>query len=282
LGIGRAAALARDRVGRTFDLTCDENEASFHVSDAIVKDLYMSPVKGAHGQRPQSLHVDAIVGVRGDRRFAIKRRIGQPDVWAPKVHFRVSMNTPEMAAQTPLFADGATPGAGLDRRWLADVADALGEREVATLDTKGAYNLVDTDPHTYGPTVSFLNLASLRALEAETGFTIDPERFRMNVWYDDGQPFSELAWADQFPGTKEIAVGELRLRIQDACERCQAIEANPATGRRDLPLLQMLEDFLKKRGYAGSPHRGSFQVMGFLATPLAEAIVARGQVIRLL
>ncbi len=85
-----------------------------------------------------------------------------------------------------------------------------------------------------------------------------------------------------FPGTREIAVGDLRLRIQDACERCLAIEANPRTGRRDLPLLDMLEGMLRKRGYAGSPHRGSFHVMGFLATPLASAVIARGQAVRLL
>ena len=253
------------------------------MTDATVRELRTFPVKGARGQRPDALHVDAIVGVQGDRRFAIKRRIGQPDGWAPKVHFRVCMNTPEMAAQTPVFASGAgAPDAALDREWLRQVADALGETEVATLDTKGAFNLVDTDPHTYGPTISFLNLASVRALEAATGCAIDPERFRMNVWYDDGEPFSELAWADEFPGTREIAVGDLRLRIQDACERCQAIEANPRTGRRDLPLLDMLEGMLRKRGYAGSPHRGSFHVMGFLATPLASAVIARGQAIRLL
>jgi uncharacterized protein YcbX len=255
------------------------------VTDTTVKDIYTFPVKGARGQRPDALHVDAIVGVRGDRRFAIKRRIGQPDVWATKVHFRVCMNTPEMAAQTPVFVDApGSPGSAvaLDRRWLQDVATVLGEREIATLDTKGAFNLVDTNPHEDGPTVSFLNLASVRALEAETGWVIEPERFRMNVWYDDGQPFSELAWADSFPSAREIAVGKLRLRIQDACERCQAIEANPATGRRDLPILEAIESLLRKRGYAGSPHRGVFQVMGFLATPLEEDIITRGQAIRLL
>jgi uncharacterized protein YcbX len=255
------------------------------VTDMTVKDIYTFPVKGARGQRSDRLHVDAIVGVRGDRRFGIKRKLGQPDVWASKVHFRVCMNTPEMAAQTPVFVDGSgrsTSDVELDRQWLQNVATALGEREVGTLDTKGAFNLVDTNPHEYGPTVSFLNLASVRALEAETGWTIEPERFRMNVWYDDGQPFSELAWADSFPGTREIAVGNLRLRIQDACERCQAIEANPNTGRRDLPILEAIEGMLRKRSYAGSPHRGSFQVMGFLATPLAEEIITRGQVIRLL
>lgn len=255
------------------------------MTDAIVKDVYTFPVKGARGRRLDALRVDAIVGVKGDRRFAIKRRPDQPDVWAPKVHFRVCMNTPEMAAQTPVFMDACaatTADAALDRRWLQTVAAVLGETYVATLDTKGAFNLVDTDPRAYGPTVSFLNLASVRALEAETGWTITPERFRMNVWYDDGQPFSELAWADSFPGTKEIMVGTLRLRIQDACERCLAIEADPGTGRRDLGLLDAIEGLLWKRGYKGSPHRGSFQVMGFLATPLAEAVISRGQAIRLL
>jgi uncharacterized protein YcbX len=253
------------------------------MTDATVKEIYMAPVKGARGERPDALHVDPVVGVHGDRRFAIKRRIGQPDAWAPKVHFRVCMNTPEMAAQTPVFVGGtAGPRSALDRGWLSEVATALGESDVGTLDTKGAFNLVDTDPHTYGPTVSFLNLATLRALEAETACTIEPERFRMNVWYDDGRPFSELAWADSFPGTREIAVGDLRLRIQDACERCLAIEANPATGRRDLPVLDMIEGVLRKRGYRGSPHRGSFHVMGFLATPLAASVITRGQPVRLL
>ena len=255
------------------------------MTEAVVKEIMTFPVKGARGQRPDTLAIDAAVGVRGDRRFAIKRRADQPDAWAPKVHFRVCMNTPQMAAQTPEFRYGDTmagPALTLDRQWLQSVAAALREADVATLDTRGAHNLVDTNPHEHGPTVSFLNLASVRALEAETGWSIDPERFRMNVWYDDSRPFSELAWADSFPGTREFAVGALRLRIQDACERCLAIEANPASGRRDLPLLDALEAMLKKLGYRGSPHRGTFHIMGFLATPLGCDAIGRGDPIRLL
>jgi uncharacterized protein len=255
------------------------------MTGARIIDFYTFPLKGARGIRSSSLHIDPVVGVLGDRRFAIKRKIDQPDVWASKVHFRVCMNTPQMAAQTPVFLESSCTAASandLDPRWLQTVATVLGEKSLATLDTKGAFNLVDTDPHQYGPTVSFLNLASIRALEAETGWEIEPERFRMNVWYDDGQPFSELAWADSFPGTRELQVGALRLRIQDACERCQAIEANPNTGQRDLPILEAIEALLRKRGYAGSPHRRSFHVMGFLATPLMEEIITRGQDIRLI
>jgi uncharacterized protein YcbX len=255
------------------------------MTEATVEELCTFPVKGARGRRPDCLRIDPAVGVLGDRRFAIKRKPDQPDAWAAKVHFRVCMNTPEMAAQTPLFLASAEPrerGDVLDPRWLAELAAALGEREIGTLDTKGVFNLVDTDPHKYGPTISFLNLASLRALEAETGWAIAPERFRMNVWYDDRRPFSELGWADSFPGRREIAVGELQLRIQDACERCLAVEANPETGRRDLAILDAIEALLRKRGYAGSPHRGSFHVMGFLATPLGMATIRRGQQVRLL
>jgi uncharacterized protein YcbX len=242
-----------------------------------VEEICMFPVKGARGRHAESLHVNPVVGVVGDRRFAIKRNGRQGDGWAPKIHFRVCMNTPAMAAQTPEYAADAPSSA-----WLKRVAVAIGETGVATVDTRSEFNMVDTDPHEFGPTVSFLNLASVRALAAETGWTIDPDRFRMNVWYDDGEPFSELGWADTYPGTREFMVGKLRLRVQDACERCQAIEANPATGSRDLPVLEALAALLKKRGYRGSPQRGVFEVMGFLATPLGAETIMRGQEVRLI
>ncbi|HTC18261.1 MAG TPA: hypothetical protein VK690_04040 [Stellaceae bacterium] len=242
-----------------------------------VEDIYTFPVKGARGQRPEKLSINPAVGIVGDRRFGIKRTPRPVDGWAEKIHFRVCMNTPEMAAQTPEFANGAPAPS-----WLKQVAGAIGETELATVDTQGKFNLVDTDPFAHGPTVSFLNLATVRAIAAETGWTIEPERFRMNIWYDDGQPFSELEWADDFPGTREFMVGRLKFRIQDACERCPAIEANPTTGRRDLPVLEALAGVLKKRGYPGSPHRGVFEVMGFLATPLGAETVTRGQDIRLI
>jgi len=246
------------------------------MAHTAVQDIYTFPVKGARGRRPESLHVDPAVGVIGDRRFGIRRTPRAGDEWADKIHFRVCMNTPEMAAQTPEFT-GDVP----DPAWLTKVAAAVGATELSTLDTKGKFNLVDTDPHKFGPTVSFLNLATVRAIATESGLTIEPERFRMNIWYE-AEPFSELDWANDYPGTREFMVGKLKFRVQDACERCQATEANPATGRRDLPVLEALAGVLKKRGYRGSPQRGVFEVMGFLATPLGEETITRGQEIRLI
>jgi MOSC domain-containing protein len=243
---------------------------------AKVEEICTFPVKGARGERPPSLRVNPVVGVVGDRRFGIKRTPKAGDAWADKIHFRVCMNTPEMAAQTPVYSDGKP-----DPAWLKQVAAAIGEQDLATLDTKGQFNLVDTDPHKFGPTVSFLNLATVRAIAAATGLAIGPERFRMNIWYED-TPFAELEWASDYPGTREFMVGGLRFRVQDACERCQATEANPATGKRDLPVLEAIASVLKKRGYRGSPQRGVFEVMGFLATPLGAETIERGQPIRLI
>ena len=104
----------------------------------------------------------------------------------------------------------------------------------------------------------------------------------MNVWYDNDDPWSELDWAHDFPGTKEFKVGGIHFRMQDACERCEAINANPDTGERDLGLLSGIEHTLVERGYPGSPHRGVFKVMGFLATPLTGGTLGQGHEIVML
>ncbi len=251
-----------------------------------VVDLRIFPVKGARGQQPPFLNIDAKAGIAGDRRFGIKRDANAPNVWANKSKFRVGANTPTMPAKTPPFQGGTGLGAfgrfgnSLDPRWLEELALEFGVDHVGLLDTEGAYNLVDTDPNKYGPTVSFLNMATARAIEEEAGFAIDPDRYRMNVWYE-GKAFEELDWANDFPGTKLFKVGNLDFRIQDACERCRSVEADPTNGTYTDNVLPVIKSLLQKRGYKGSPHRGSFHVMGFLATPLSSGLMHKGDAIQL-
>ncbi len=110
------------------------------------------------------------------------------------------------------------------------------------------------------------------------GERIDPQRFRMNVWMRGLKPFEELTWVDKFPGTKEIQVGACRFRVDDACERCKAIEASPATGKYDLEIREALSNMMSQRGYK-SPHRQTPCVMGILAQPLANCFIRRGDTI---
>jgi uncharacterized protein len=241
----------------------------------VIDDLWNYPFKGARGRRPEFLIIDPAIGVAEDRRYAIRRKAGNTREWTPKAAFFVCMNTALMAAQEPVFA-----GMGinqLDSSYLQELAQQLGVAgELQVQDTEGVYNLCDTK----GAYVSFLNLASVQALSKFVGQEIVPSRFRMNIWMKGLEPFEELTWVDKFPGTIEILVGDCRFRVDDACERCRAIEANPETGQYDLNVLESLSEMMQQRVYR-SPHRGVPHVMGILAAPLTQGVIRRQDAIRL-
>jgi uncharacterized protein YcbX len=237
----------------------------------IVDSLWTYPVKGARGHTQEFLIIDPAVGVAHDRQYAIRREPGNIREWAPKAAFFVCMNTAQMAVQEPMGVSE------LDSGYLQRLARQLEvEGELQVQDTEGVYNLCDTK----GAYVSFLNLASVQALSEFIGQEIVPSRFRMNIWMKGLDPFEELTWVDKFPGTIQILVGDCRFRVDGACERCRAIEANPATGEYDLKVLEGLSKMMERRSYR-SLHRGVSHVMGILAAPLTEGIIRRQDAIRL-
>jgi hypothetical protein len=225
-------------------------------------------------QGQEFLIIDPATGVADDRRYGIRREAASTKEWAPKAAFFVCMNTALMAAQQPTFV-----GTGinqLDPSYLHELAQQLAIKDdLQVLDTEGGYNLCDTK----GAYVSFLNLASVDALSEFMGEAIVPSRFRMNVWMAGLEPFEELTWVDKFPGTWEIFVGDCCFRVDDACERCRAVEANPTTGKYDLAVLARLSTMMEQRGYK-SPHRGVSHVMGILASPLNQGVIRRQDAIR--
>lgn len=85
--------------------------------------------------------------------------------------------------------------------------------------------------------VSVLNMASLRALSQKTGQTLDPRRFRGNLWIDGLAPWEEFDLVG-----RSLSIGDARLDVVEPIGRCRATEANPDNGRRDVPTLQALED----------------------------------------
>jgi uncharacterized protein YcbX len=239
--------------------------------------VYDYPVKGAAGRAHSRLHVDPAIGVVNDRRCAFKRRADMPDEWAPKSAFFVGMNTALMVAQVPIFVTDTDGNGQLDPQWLDTVARRLGLEHLDVLDTHCAFSLADR-PRKY---VSILNLTSVRTLSEFVGTTIDPARFRMNVWIDDLKPFAELDWVEGHPGTRDIQIGGMRLRVDEACVRCKAIEANPRTGEYDLALQRALEDLMQSRGYPGAPHNQSPRVMGVLAQPYSHGLIRLGDKVQL-
>jgi uncharacterized protein YcbX len=84
--------------------------------------------------------------------------------------------------------------------------------------------------------ISVLNLASLRALSQRAGHDLDPRRFRGNIWLDGLAPWEEFDLVG-----KRLSVGGATLEVVEPITRCRATEANPETGKRDVPTLQALE-----------------------------------------
>jgi MOSC domain-containing protein len=236
--------------------------------DCRVVSVYDYPVKGAAGRVRSELHIDPAVGVLDDRRYAFKQVPSTPDEWAPKSAFFVGMNTALMVAQVPALVNDKD-GERLDPGWLAEVAKRLGVESLDVLDTHGAFSLADR-PRRY---VSIINLASVRALGEFVGTAIDPARFRMNVWIDGLEPFAELDWVQEHPATRDVQIGAMHFRVDEACVRCKAIEANPQSGEYDLELQQALEDLMQCRGYPGAPHNKSPRVMGVLARPYSRGVI---------
>lgn len=85
--------------------------------------------------------------------------------------------------------------------------------------------------------ISVLNASSLRALSQKLGQTLDPRRFRGNLWVDGLAPWEEF---DLVGNT--LCIGDTRLEVIEPITRCRATEANPETGKRDANTLRALED----------------------------------------
>lgn len=139
----------------------------------------------------------------------------------------VTVSHPDAA---PLTADPDDPA---EAQALADWAAALAEggRPGPYRVARAPQPLTDTD----FPSISIASLASLRALGQVMALDLDPRRFRANLWIDGFDPWAEA----EFVG-REIAVGAVRLKIVEPIGRCAATEANPATGRRDAPVVRAL------------------------------------------
>ena len=88
--------------------------------------------------------------------------------------------------------------------------------------------------------VSIINLASVAAVGDVAGATVNPLRFRGNL-YVAGWP----AWHEFNLLGRELAIGQTaRLRVVKRIQRCAATDVDPDTGIRDLTIPRtLLENF---------------------------------------
>ncbi|MFK7943451.1 MAG: MOSC domain-containing protein [Paracoccaceae bacterium] len=116
-------------------------------------------------------------------------------------------------------------------KWIEPLLEGTGR--------KGPFHVCQTPGVAYtdfeDTHISIATVTSLRVLSQMTGQDLDHIRFRMNLWLDGPEAWSELDWVG-----REVEIGETRLKIIGRDARCNATNANPATGTRDTQIPALL------------------------------------------
>ena len=212
------------------------------------------PVKGLGADDLDRVAVTAGRTLPDDRRFALSIGAAPP---APAGEWQAKSNFVNLAKHEKLGAlethyEAATCTLTISRMGKqvsrGQLSDPLGRAMVEDffsaylgkavpakpriIESSAASALTDMEP----PYLSLINMASVRDLERIAGATIDPLRFRGNIYFESDSPWCEFDMIGQ-----EIAIGLTRLRIDERIERCAATSVDPETGIRDRNVPKLLK-----------------------------------------
>ena len=244
--------------------------------------IYRYPIKGLSPQALTQIALEAGGAFAFDRVFALARAGGAVDPsapkWAKKSEFLMLMLDDGLAElKTNLDADthrltverdGAPAlAADLDDARAWPTIEAFFQSQVPNLAaaphlvrSRGAHFCDKPDN-----LISLINLATLRDLEAQWGYAIDPLRFRANLYIDGVAPWAEFDWVG-----KDIRIGEATLTVDRRNRRCTATNVDPSSGARDRDIPRALWETFGHRDlgvYLTVPAGGEIKIGDALEPP---------------
>lgn len=221
---------------------------------ARVHALYRYPVKGLSPEHLDTVDLEVGATMPADRRYAIENGAGRFEASAPrhlpKITFLMLMRDERLAALRSTFDDvTSTLTITRDGKQVArgaldtPIGRTMIEQFIAAFmksELRGAPKIVSAENHSFSDVAAkclhIVNLATVRDLERTIGSTVDPLRFRANIYVDGIEPWSEFKWLD-----KTIAAGDVRLDVFARTQRCDAVNVDPVTAKRDLALPAVLQ-----------------------------------------
>ena len=215
------------------------------------------PVKGLSGNPMGSVALEPGKPVPFDRKYALALADTVFDPAKPEYlqkhkflmlmrHEKLAQLTVEFVEENHQLVIRKDDEVLLDVSLLdADGAAKLGQFYETFMDgtLSGTPRLVSADGHMFADVpeqnLSLINLDSVRDLEQRTGLSIDPRRFRGNLYVK-----GIGAWAEFDLVGQEFRIGDLTFKGSGRIDRCAAVNVNLQTAERDMNLpLQIRKNF---------------------------------------
>lgn len=223
-----------------------------------IEALTRFPIKGLSGQQLASVQLDAGEGFPGDRKFGFARPDSGFDPVnpkpLPKTKFymlardaALALLSTEFDEDTGILSISSTLQSG-----QFNIATDEGKLEASKflhsyleLPEDEAPQLFEASPHRFTDVsvvstemmnaISLINLNSVNEFSKAIDHEVDPRRFRGNIHFSGLPAFSELDMIG-----KDIAIGDVRLKIVKRTKRCPATEVDLNTGNRDIKTPRLL------------------------------------------
>ena len=201
--------------------------------------IFRHPIKSIGVEEVAAVELEPGKTLAWDRVWAVAHDAARlREGWNPCVNFtRVAKNPPlvaikaavDEAAGTVTLSHPERPQITLDPEadpiglidWITPLCDPARALPQTVIRVPGR-GMTDSDY----PSISILNLASLRALSDAMGMKLDPRRFRGNLWFDGDGPWQEFEWIG-----KRLTIGTATVEVRERIERCKATTVDPETGR---------------------------------------------------
>jgi uncharacterized protein len=217
--------------------------------------LYRYPVKGLSPEPLEHVSLKAGEFFPGDRLYAIENGPSGFDPAAPlhqpKIKFLMLARNARLAALTTRYDDATTAltiehdgsivacgelatqaGRAAIERFAEAVCAGEMRGPARVLSAVEGFRFTDSR----AGFVSLINLASVGAIAESAGRSLDPRRFRANLYVAGLQAWEEFSLVG-----KKLRAGSLVLEPVKRIDRCFAIDVAPGRGARDTDLLALME-----------------------------------------
>jgi uncharacterized protein YcbX len=219
-----------------------------------IASLYRYPVKGLSPQALDFVDLSAGDYFPGDRLFALENGPsgfdpGNP-VHQPKIKFLMLMRNAALAGLSTYYDERShmltiaqtgeevaradlrtTEGRAEIERFLTTFLGEQIRGRVRLLEAPAGFRFTDSK----SGFVSLVNLASVAAIGEAAGRSLDPLRFRANLYLDGMEPWEETDLIG-----KTLRISGARLKVLKMIDRCAATAIAPGVGERDVDVVQTL------------------------------------------